>query len=723
MFETTKIHLCADSKDLNCPICYCAFSLEENQPISINCGHTLCSICFEKVSKCPFCKVRFHKRRQKHNKSVFISSLIANSTKVNTCKEHSEVCQGFCLQDKAFVCFDCVMKNHQSHKIILIKEIQEKAEKTRAVLQKARKARDSKQLELKNSLEAESKNQKRQLDEIIDQEISHLSMLKKKLYKEVDIRMMSEKEHYEHQLLSANLSKYCKSTETMLEGWNKNQEISLAVQILDAPLVEEAQGIQSYENKVDLFKTEITKKHVQSMNEVLKSLNAITHSSAKFKKLFAPNKKIDPTQNFPQVELDYLINVFQEYNLTASQKNGCLELKVNNNTTAFTPKFDPNHFICSLSKISLSCLDILPSPTFATISQVVQNIQALKGITLHLQKMNNPDLFILFNLISNSKTLEKFNVQMDLTDVSIFDIRIFMRNLTSLKNLFSLDIQRKNPHSLISFQLVHSSIPVLPFTTLQEITLDLECTPEVSEAFHTLNASQAKSLRAFKLSLGKAACNPQVLEAVCQTLRLQSDLQELVFTCEELSEGTSSDLSKLLAASTQRKKLEIFVNKVLIRDSPTKFLPKAHPSLQDLEEFTFKIKYDRYLVVCDDFTGLVDFLSSMKALKKLCLQFDGVNAIFRSNLRLFAEITKLQTLLSLEIEYIDRYGLPNSEQRAFGNILNRLPSSVNKKWVFKRSDYRPYEDDGWDEDSEYSRYSDEDDDYLQENDDYEEVYG
>jgi len=240
-FESTKVHLFTDSKDLNCPICYCAFSLEENQPISINCGHTLCSICFEKVSKCPFCKVRFHKRRQKHNKSVFISSLIANSKQVNTCKEHSEICQGFCIQDKAFVCFDCVTKSHQGHKVITIKDLNEKAEKTRAALQKARKAKDSKHLELKSSLEAENKRQKRQLDEIIDQEISHLSMLKKKLYKEVDIRMMSEKDHYEHQLLSENLSKYCKDTETILEDWNKNQEVSLAVHLLEETPSEEIQ--------------------------------------------------------------------------------------------------------------------------------------------------------------------------------------------------------------------------------------------------------------------------------------------------------------------------------------------------------------------------------------------------------------------------------------------------------------------------------------------------
>jgi len=657
---------------------------------------------------------------QKHEKSILLMDLITNRAKVILCKEHSTACQGFCLQDKSFVCFHCLMKNHQGHQVITIEEIDEKAVKTKTVLQKAQKARDSKQFELKNSLEAETKRQKRLLDEIFDPEISSLSLLKKKLYKEVDIRIMSEKEHYEHQLLSQNLSKFCSSTEKMLQDWNQTQEANLAIQILKTPLEEEPQGTRSYENQVDIFKAEITKKHAQSMSKILKSFKSTRHSSVKSNKLLAPNRRIEPTQRFLQVELDYLANVFQVYGLTASHKNGFLELKADS-ISAFTSNFDPIYFTCSLYEISLKCLDVLPSPSFTTICQILQNIHELKDVTLHFPKINNSDLVVLWNLISNLKTLEKFKVQMDLTDISLFGVSEFIENLANIKNLFSLDIHQNKPYKIISFQLTQSPVPpAQAFTVLQEISLGLDCLPEAWEILHMLNSSQAKSLQILKLSLGKTKCETKVMETVREALRLQSDLQELILTVDELSESTSSDLSVLLSESTQKKKLEIFIDKVLIRDNSTKFLPKAHPTLQDLEEFTFKFKYDRGFTVIEHFAGLVDFLSSLKVAKKLCLQFDGIESTSYCCHRLFSKIGKLKTLEALEIEYIDLYGLPFSHQRVFENILNKLPDPVTKKVTFKRSDFR-YND--WDDISEYSGYSDGEINYLEEDgdDDEEEV--
>ena len=175
MSENTHMHFSADRKDLSCPVCYYVFDLKENQPISTNCGHTICSTCFEKVKNCPLCKVKFDKT-QKHQKSVSLSSLIANSAKTRICKEHSNICQGICRQDKVFVCFDCAFKSHQGHKIIPISDLNEKTKKIKTATQKIRE-KEKVQNEIKESLEGDNKKQKRKLDEIIDQEIFQLSML------------------------------------------------------------------------------------------------------------------------------------------------------------------------------------------------------------------------------------------------------------------------------------------------------------------------------------------------------------------------------------------------------------------------------------------------------------------------------------------------------------------------------------------------------------------
>ena len=148
-----------------------------------------------------------------------------------------------------------------------------------------------------------------------------------------------------------------------------------------------------------------------------------------------------------------------------------------------------------------------------------------------------------------------------------------------------------------------------PFVISKELNLNLEALPEaILETLNTLNSSQAKPLKILKLSIGKNSINTKVLETVCETLRLQSDLEELVFTCEEHPESSSSDLSMLLLASTQKRKLEIFVKKVLVEDSPTKVLPTSSLKLQELEEFTLKIKYDSSQVAPEEFTCLIDFL-------------------------------------------------------------------------------------------------------------------
>jgi len=83
----------------------------------------------------------------------------------------------------------------------------------------------------------------------------------------------------------------------------------------------------------------------------------------------------------------------------------------------------------------------------------------------------------------------------------------------------------------------------------------------------------------------------------------------------------------------------------------------------------------------------------MKTLKKLCLEFDGVHLSFTSSRKLFPQIVKLQALESLEIEFVNIYGLPSFGPRAFENILKKLPSSVIKKCVFQKADFRADEND------------------------------
>jgi len=92
------------------------------------------------------------------------------------------------------------MKSHQGHKIITLNDLNQKTKKIAKVAKEIQE-KEKMQLEVQSSLEAQNKTQKRKLDEVIDQEIFHLSMLKKKLYKEIDIQTISDKDRHKHMLL------------------------------------------------------------------------------------------------------------------------------------------------------------------------------------------------------------------------------------------------------------------------------------------------------------------------------------------------------------------------------------------------------------------------------------------------------------------------------------------------------------------------------------------
>ena len=43
----------------SCPVCYKEYNLEENQPMSLKCGHSICKYCSSKMLECPICRNSF----------------------------------------------------------------------------------------------------------------------------------------------------------------------------------------------------------------------------------------------------------------------------------------------------------------------------------------------------------------------------------------------------------------------------------------------------------------------------------------------------------------------------------------------------------------------------------------------------------------------------------------------------------------------------------------
>lgn len=211
MIENTKIHLIVDSKELTCPICFMPFGTEENLPVSVNCGHTFCLTCINKIKECAICKAQFHPR-QKFNKSILISSLLLSYSQVKKCTFHDKPLEGFCLDTGKWVCFGC-LADKQS--VISIKDLEEKV----CQLSKITKETQEKyKTQVDKFLKTEQEDFKKRIDNILSEEVCYALILKERLYKEIEgFKIALEKIFNKNALLEK-----IKNTERKLEKWRNN---------------------------------------------------------------------------------------------------------------------------------------------------------------------------------------------------------------------------------------------------------------------------------------------------------------------------------------------------------------------------------------------------------------------------------------------------------------------------------------------------------------------
>ena len=128
-----------DSRFQNCNLCYENFN-KERKPMVMNCGHTLCSACLNKIKdKCPYCKsdikkdqtsINFHlisnidnnqfedlkSKKINENLNFKIKKLIPFTFK---CYKHPDInVINFCSTCEYFQCIECAYECSQSNHIV-----------------------------------------------------------------------------------------------------------------------------------------------------------------------------------------------------------------------------------------------------------------------------------------------------------------------------------------------------------------------------------------------------------------------------------------------------------------------------------------------------------------------------------------------------------------------------------------------------------------------------
>jgi len=657
-----------------CFSCHIPYSFRQTSPLALPCGHTLCQICFAVYQKCP---------RLCSNGPQTPQNSPPNH-QVKFCKIHKKPIEFFCVQDEQFLCSICSITNHQKHKTLPLGEIQPKTNKLDSNFKQITQKKTLQKAHLTKFLEEQRLNSKWQIAEIIDQKISSLELLKKKQHKEADIALLTQQNHFEHQLAQEQISKYYEAKALTIEAWRRKPEEALAVDIIETSL-DVDHDLANFDIWTNSLQAEALQQQEQSSVQAQMSLEAIKTPKNLFNELFVP---AFPTQKiYPKVERDYLISVLEGFGLHGCELigTGFLEITAQDPVKHLIPKFLPESFNCSMQKLSLKCGSDLLSTSFTTLCKVLEKVNELEDLTIQFQqKITDEALASLSQLVLNQKkTLKRLSVSMDLISVSNDGLRKFGQSLAALTGLLSLAVGHKGSDTLLSFQRVPSE-DQKSLQNLEELSLKFNeknspMAESLSHFFACEDITKNQGLQVFKIALAKEFQSLHLLKSLSSFLHDQESLEEIEFEheCE-----IKAEISSLLAA---------ILNTIMISDSLKKlnltigarysyfFLLKSLDAIPRLEEFQLNFKCTKNSQENQILQGITKQLSSSRNLTRLAMNFHAAkfsHSIIKSFL---TETQKLKTLASLDIEFLDVLGLKPEEEENLRNILQQFPCSLPGK--------------------------------------------
>ena len=425
MLENTKSNFLVDFKDLTCPICYLPFGIDENLPVSVNCGHTFCSACIRRLDRCAICKTQFRKRLR-FNKSILISSLLEKNSKAKKCAVHQKPVEGFCLEKKELVCFECLVNRQE---IISIKDIEEKVENLAEILSKAQQYS---LFEVEKFLATEQKSFKKRIDNLLSQEFCYTIMLQERLYDKIQDFMIVGKDDFQNELPQENFVKWLKKTEILLKKWRTNQQDGdVAFGILETKLEMKSE----LDNLLKIFaelKTKLTEKQNSLLVEIQNHRSLIKCLSKKFQRAFLRPRETALGEVPDDLEIYYLAEIFQEFGLLLVPSDCNLPFKTHQ-VTNLQARFNPMFFDCKIKIFGALYYGKLDSATLAIFGQILENIPTLKSFTIILNELSESEFCLLSILLLLLKGLKEFSIGMKMGDEPRPVLAKFRDHLLSMK--------------------------------------------------------------------------------------------------------------------------------------------------------------------------------------------------------------------------------------------------------------------------------------------------
>ena len=689
------VHL--SSKDLICPICYHKFGLSSFHPISLNCGHNLCSQCLKRVRTCPLCRSKIYDRAS-YAKNVFISYILEQKERLKECKIHNRPIEFFCKDHKQLLCVDCGIEgNHFAHNFIKCKEIENKTDKMKSLMKKIDSKDEESRKKFKGFLEIEKKNIKRRLDEILDEYIEPIINLKKKLRKEIDVYAITQGIFFEKDVPRESLLKWRKDSESLVATWEANGEGEAAAQIVDNEADEIEKRISKYEARGEKIEADTQNRTNMLLKEIKSKMNLI---KSPWKKL---NRRLGQVVNTiasdidPKLEREYLVEYLKEYEIPVAwiEQEGeeVLEVK-GSGKEASLKDFQEKYFDCTMRKVRMSCYKVQPLH-FQILCKVIETISKLTDLKMLIQDISDQEVITLGESLMKIKGLERLNLVILSETVSEKSFNNLWSCIHSLPKLKVLDLTLEDLEQ--TFQNALFKPDKLEMNTigkmkqLKEINLRLvDCDPISNESLGQVFQHLQGLTQITKFSLSVVECkelNYKLFEYLCRLLPSLTSLKELSLAFEGFYE--LSNLESMLALSNaisnvnNLRKLELsfadsghFLSPVI-----RKFFNRIALQAPGIKELHIDLSRCREVV-----NGTIDSLGSsiaqLSQLNKLSIIFKMCSISERGMVLFSGHLSRLNNLKSLFVDCRHCKMMDATSQfRALAH-LNKLTKPTEKEFLF-----------------------------------------
>ena len=519
--------------ELTCSVCTAEYGTFQNTPISLECGHTFCSNCFERSSNCPTCRAPIRKK-SKHSKNITLCNILDSETE-EMCKTHDdEALKLFHKGDKELLCVNCLfVKNYSDLRgLIQLKDIQNRVKETKNVCEKISRSESKQKLSVFSQKRRDSL--KRALDEAFDEHIEPLLALKKKLHLEADLAVSVQNGKYGYDNIEEKHKDFKQWKEKnifLVDKWNQSPDGETASSFLDNnnvmvekefdKITEETLRIEkTIQEKSNRFLTELDSKlQLPGLREISSDIKNVVDSIK--------------VENNPKLHLERLAHYLQEsgiqFDMNMMTENSILKFKDEQPFMAI--ENEDQDFSCILEELCVDCGN-LETSHFYLFCNTLKKIDNLKTFSIKVS-LHDKNLLLLGESLRKVPSIEQFNgdfcVAENANEVTLV---IFWAHLTQLPNLKKIQLKISNldgKENLKSFKKIPWQLELFQ---LEEVKLSFNSLGNISQqGVGMIFKSLQSGVNIKKLSIEITGCEYFEMGTFEEFGRLCSALRSL----EELS--------------------------------------------------------------------------------------------------------------------------------------------------------------------------------------------